>query len=62
MYWIEEVTAGHMDTTLIPHITLAHTQKRKTAINGRKIVITHWEDVHTGIPRVCEVEGSIVIE
>ena len=61
MYWIEEVTAGHMDTVLIPHITVAHAQIGKMAIERRKIVITHWEDVNKGIPRICEVEGSIII-
>ena len=29
MYWIEEVTAGRMDTALIPHIEVAHSQKGK---------------------------------
>ena len=55
MYWIEEVTAGHMDTALIPHITVAHAQKGKTAIKRRQRVITHWGDVHTGSPIICEV-------
>ena len=61
MYWIEEVTAGHMDTVLIPHITVAHAQKGKTIINRRQRVITHSEDVHMGSPRICEVWGSVAI-
>ena len=61
MYWIEEVTANNMDTELILHITVAHEKKGKTAIKWRKRVINHWEDVYTGSPRICEVEGSIVI-
>ena len=61
MYWIEEVTAGHMDTVLIPYITVAHSQKGKTAIKWRQRVITHWEDVHTGSQKIFEVEGIIVI-
>ena len=61
MYWIEEVTAGHMDTVLIPHITVAHAKKGKTIIKRRQRVINHWEDVHTVRPRICEVWGSIVI-
>ena len=61
MYWIEEVTASNMDTALILHRTVAHAQKGKTAIKRRKSVITHWEDMHTGIPIICEVEGGIVI-
>ena len=35
--------------------------KRKKIIKRRKHAITHWEDVHTGSPRICEAEGSIVI-
>ena len=61
MYWIEEVTAGHMGTALIPHITVEHAKKGETAIKRRQRVITHWEDMHTGIPIICEVEGGIVI-
>ena len=61
MYWIEEVTAGHMGTALIPHITVEHAKKWETAIKQRQRVITHWEDVHTGSPRICEVEGIILI-
>ena len=49
-----------MDTVLVPHITVAYTQKVKTVIKWRKYVITHWEDVHMGSPRIFEVEESIV--
>ena len=55
MYWIEEVTYGHIDTALIPHITVARAQKGKTEIKRRLSVINHWEDVHTISPRICEV-------
>ena len=61
MYWIEEVTAGHMDTALIPHTTVAHVQKVKTIIKQKQHVITHWEDVHTGIPIIFEFWGGILI-
>ena len=54
MYWIEEVNANHMDTVLIPHIIEAHAQKGKTEIKRR-------QRVQMGSPRICEVEGSIVI-
>ena len=46
---------------MIRNITVAHAQKGKTTIKWRKRVITHWEDVHMVSPRICEVEGSIVI-
>ena len=58
---IENVTSGHMDTALILNITVAHAQKGKTIIKWRQHVITNLEDVHTGIPRICEVWESIVI-
>ena len=61
MYWIEEVTAGHMDNVLIPYITVAHSQKGKTAIKWRQHMINHWVDVHAVNPRICELEESIVI-
>ena len=41
MYWIEKVTAGHMDTALIPHITVAKSQKAKNYLKLRQRVITN---------------------
>ena len=35
--------------------------KKKKIIKRRQRVITHWEDVNTGSPRIGEVEGRIVI-
>ena len=61
IYWIEEVIIVHMDTALIPHITVTHAQKVKTDLKWKQRVITHWEDVHTGSQRICEVDGSIVV-